>query len=134
MKKFIRILEALILLAAIVVAVMMVFGPKATPQEKAKLPSENKVVPPPPKAVRPKVRPQVELTQPVEAPVGEKLEEPTKPPRFEDLPPEKQAQFFEDRAAIHDETFARRFGMTMEEWNRLSPKEKRILIRKGKRE
>lgn len=81
------------------------------------------------------LRPKVELTSPSAEPVVEGARvEPTKPPRFEDLPAEKQAQFFEGRAKIYNEAYARRFNLTTEEWNALSPKEQRILIRKGKRE
>lgn len=52
--------------------------------------------------------------------------------RFEDLTPDEQATYRRENARVHDEMYARRFNLSIEEWKALSPKEQRHLIRKGK--
>lgn len=61
-------------------------------------------------------------------PIGE---EPTEPPSFEDLPKDIQEKYMTDRNATIARTYANRFKMTKEEWDALSKKEQRLLIRKG---
>lgn len=63
------------------------------------------------------------------------IEEPVEgSQRFEDLPKALQDKFYTRREEAHAEMYARRFEMTTEEWNALTPKEQRLLIRKGVRQ
>lgn len=62
------------------------------------------------------------------------LSEPTGEQSFDDLAPEKQKEFLDAREAHLNRMYAARCGKTIEEWNALTPKEQRILIRKGKRQ
>lgn len=138
MKSVIRVVIFFLIVAALAIVAVRMFAPSeqetAVPSravtEQTPSPVNAKKTPPPSTGTRP----VPEQMQAVPAPALDTRVEPTDPPRFEDLPPEKQREFFEGRKARLDEMYARRFKMSPEEWNALSPKEQRTLIRKGTRE
>lgn len=62
--------------------------------------------------------------QPLREP-GERMQQ------YEDIPADKLVEIAERRKETMGALYAKRFNMTEEEWNALTPKEQRHLIRKG---